>query len=134
RPVLILVWIAFVRSGHGHAQRFERVQESHRAFVVGKDFGQTLVTVGGFVGAGAAQFHAHTVHPIEHHLAADFAFFDLDPPPFFPALASRGLGARHDAPGSVDGGIERAAALLAVYALQDHGDVAHGAADEAFLA
>ncbi len=90
---------------------------------------QPPVNVRALVGAGAAQLDAHGLQPVQHHPAADFAFFDDFLHPFalfaYPALFARRTGAAHQPAGAVDGAVERSPALFAVDALDDHADIAH---------
>ena len=80
-----------------------------------------------------AQLHALFVEPAHHFVVADQAFLAdalaIRPGDEF-SLRRR---ARHDPSGTVDRRIQRGARLRAVHAFDDHGVVAHAAADKPAL-
>src|SRR5690606_31402189 len=138
-PASVLVRIVLVRAGHDDDERPEHVQDLDRVALGREDLGETTVDVRALIQPPATQDHPLLPNPGFHHLSRDEAGADHLPRPAVPS--PRRGGAAHHPPGAVHGRKERlplqpSRLLVRVRsrrALDDHGIVAHRAADEALL-
>src|SRR5258708_6785995 len=106
--------------------------DRHGAVVMREHVGQAAVGLWRLVEIAADEMDALAAQPRLHGVMADAALAD-DLAGLAVALAL-GLGARHHAAGAVHGRVEARGRRLALDSLEDHGVVAHRAADEAALA
>jgi hypothetical protein len=70
----ILVGIELVGSGHGYADRRERVQDADGRSVRFQHLGEALVAVRGLVQTSALEDDVGLLQPLGHHLRLDQAF------------------------------------------------------------
>src|SRR5258707_7313273 len=115
---LILPRVEFPGARHRHSKRPQRVQHAHCAGMFGDHFGQTSISHRAFVEIGADQYAPSIPEPCVHFGASE---------------APLRLLATEQPAGAMHRGIERGPRFLAVDALDDHGVIAHGAADDAAL-
>src|SRR5688572_8405203 len=66
-PILVLIGIKFLFTGHGNADRIERVEDLDGVFVMRQYFRQPFVTMRRFIRSRPAQLNALLVDPIHHH-------------------------------------------------------------------
>src|ERR1700730_4479926 len=128
----VLERIEDVGARHGDRERAQAVLDLHRAVVTGEHLRQAPIGLRRLIEIAAEQHYAALAQPRLHLVGADATRRD-DLAGLAVTLAAR-LVARHHAAGAVDGRVVARRRTHAFDAGQDHGVIAHGAADEAALA
>src|SRR5579883_765325 len=135
KPFSILEWIEYVGARHHDRERGEPVLDRNRAGVVGEHVGQAAIGLRRLIEVAADQVYALLAQPRLHLVVAHAAeLAHLLAGRRILADAAARLGARHHAAGAVHGRVQARGRRLPGDAVQDHGIVAHRAADETALA
>src|SRR5215831_16161340 len=118
KSISILEWIELALAGHRDRERPQRVEHPHRGGMMGENLRKPAICHRTFVEVSPHQNDAALPQPAIHLAAGKSAL---------------GLLAAEQAPGAMDGGVERCLRLWTVNAFKDHRIVPHGAADEPAL-